>query len=77
MSFDILCVGWNKNEESEWYVVPRKIVNLNNIYTGRMIMMEYYHEKIVEIDLKSLKALNLILNLFILLRNCSMGEIYL
>ena len=74
MSFDILCVGWNKNEESEWYVVPRRIVNLNNIYTGRMIMMEYYHEKIVEIDLKSL---NLILNLFILLRNCSMGEIYL
>ena len=53
MSFDILCVGWNKNEESEWYVVPRKMVNLNNIYTGRMIMMEYYHEKIVEIDLKS------------------------
>ena len=56
MSFDILCVGWNKNEESEWYVVPRKIVNLNNIYTGRMIMMEYYHEEIVEIDLKSLNA---------------------
>ena len=48
MSFDILCVGWNKNEESEWYVVPRKIVNLNNIYTGRMIMMEYYHNEMVE-----------------------------
>ena len=57
MSFDILCVGWNKNEESEWYVVPRKIVNLNNIYTGRMIMMEYYHEEIVEIDLKSFNSI--------------------
>ena len=61
MSFDILCVGWNKNEESEWYVVPRKIVNLNNIYTGRMIMMEYYHEKIVEIDLKSLYFISMYL----------------
>ena len=53
MSFDILCVGWNKNEESEWYVVPRKIVNLNNIYTGRIIMMEYYHDEIVKNYLKS------------------------
>ena len=70
MSFDILCVGWNKNEESEWYVVPRRIVNLNNIYTGRMIMMEYYHEKIVEIDLKSLYFISMYL-----LRNCCRGEI--
>ena len=70
MSFDILCVGWNKNEESEWYVVPRKIVNLNNIYTGRMIMMEYYHEEIVEIDVISFYFISMYL-----LRNCCRGEI--